>query len=319
MSALMISILPLSLVAVLWFLQQATGIRRLKEEKQALRCSKACLRLMLEIQQHRGMANAFLSGDSAFREKLRAAQERIDERIAAVRTAGAILQQDPATAVQWRNFRADWQDLCEQTLQLSLQESFRRHSLLVGRILALQRRIADLSGMTVDPNPQRYGLLDTLIAKLPSVLEHVAQARGLGTGIAARGRMTMAERMELVALATIIQAALTSLRGALPAAAGQKKFAGWDGKGADDLRAIDEFLRFMQQALIDSATIRLNPEEYFAAGTRAIDAGRSCCENIEKKLAALFDQRIAVYSRQVRVLAAGAAAVVSALYVNYPG
>ncbi|WP_162232396.1 hypothetical protein, partial [Methylogaea oryzae] len=133
----------------------------------------------------------------------------------------------------------------------------------------------------LDPHAASYSLLDALIAKVPATLEHVAQARGMGTGIAARGSMSFEERMRMVALSTLIRHSLSGLRQALNSA----------GQQNDALREIDDFLRQMDHSLVNSADVRLNPASYFAQGTQAIEAGHRLYADISQALAEQFRRR----------------------------
>lgn len=315
MPALIYALLPLGLVFALWLLVQASGVRQAKEEKHALRYCKALLRLMLEIQQHRGMANTYLNGDASFRVKLTDAQDRIDGIVNGFDKDKTILQGSPSAFALWKTFKSDWKNLRGCTLDLTPPESFARHSQLVERILLLKQQLADLTGMTADPHPYSYGLLDTLISKLPGLLENVARARGLGSGIAARGKITMAEKMQLISLATLIQSSLASL--------GKTRSDGSpaspETNTAGNILAFDEFLQFMTSQLIDCGDIKLSAEQYFASGTKAIDAGNGFYEATEKKLKGIFDDRIGVYRSQLRLATFAALAVAAAaVYMTPP-
>jgi methyl-accepting chemotaxis protein len=291
MDSLAIALLPLSALLVLLVLDRFLKTRQLRGEKQGLPVEQALMELLLALQQHRGLSGAYLNGDAAFRSKMFAVQRQIDARISEAQ--GQCPQLTALAAEQWRAVREQWCALRDIVERLPAAESFARHSALINQLLELKSRYADACGMTLDPHPASYGLLDALVAKVPATLEHVAQARGMGTGIAARGSMSFEERMRMVALSTLIRHSLASLRQALATA----------GAHSGSLQEIDGFLRLINQSLVNSAEVRLNPESYFAQGSQAIEAGHRLYADIGRALAEQFQQRAAGYRRQLRLAA----------------
>lgn len=216
MESLAIALLPLSVLLVLLVLDRFLKMRQLRSEVQGLPVEQTLMELLLAMQQHRGLSGAYLNGDASFRSKMLDAQRQIDGRISAAQ--GQYPQLAALAADPWRNLREQWRTLRDAVESLPAAESFARHSALINQLLELKSCYADACGMTLDPHPASYGLLDALVAKVPATLEHVAQARGMGTGIAARGSMTFEERMRMVALSTLIRHSLASLRQALSTA-----------------------------------------------------------------------------------------------------
>lgn len=153
------------------------------------------LRRVLEaIPQHRGMANALLQGDESFRSKLSQLQSGVDAdmRPLAALSAGS----DPwSVATRVGKVQDGWSFIKQQLAHFSPADSFARHTALMREILYLLNDVADAAGLMAEDTGAR--LIDAAVNQLPRVTETLGQARGMGTGVAARGKCTTDMRVKL--------------------------------------------------------------------------------------------------------------------------
>ncbi len=73
--------------------------------------------------------------------------------------------------------------LLNEDLTLSQDESFERHTKVIGEVIALIAEVGDASNLTLDPDIDSYYLMNVLIFQGPELSEALAQARGLGIGM----------------------------------------------------------------------------------------------------------------------------------------
>lgn len=254
--------------------------------RHALGDCERVLALIHALQQHRGMSVAWLSGDRGFEAVLRMKR----------RDVGHLLQALEPVAVREEHLAADacisraelsllasqWMDLCDAmenaAQRLDPEDSITRHSLLVARALGW----LELLGLRrVGPvlAPEQSGLLHTWVSTLPTLGEHLGQARAIGSGAAARGQCSPAERLRLHFLASraeslMHQAVVDTPR--LPAA----------------LPAIERVVRLL--GVLRSDLLEGQPpgaEHYFAEATAAIDAVYAWMQGCEDALAPVLAAR----------------------------
>jgi methyl-accepting chemotaxis protein len=152
-------------------------------------------RLLESLPQHRGMANALLQGDESFRPKLTALQAQIDQdmELLAQRVAAGDCW---GVAVRVHRIQGAWSFITQQVNGFEPAESFARHTALVSEVLYLINDVADAAGLLALTGDSSR-LIDAAINTLPQVTETLGQARGMGTGVAARGKCGTDMRVKL--------------------------------------------------------------------------------------------------------------------------
>lgn len=236
---------------------------------QGIRVNRMAMKLLLDLQQHRGMVNAYLNGDSSFKPRLEKKQAEIENsmtRLDALRDKGLL------TAQRWDSIRNAWQALQGEVLTLSTADSFRRHSELIRAVLYSLGDVAERSQI-VSTCSAEAALVNALWSDIPSVAEGLGQARGLGAGVAAQGRCSSVARIKLRFLEEQISETMgwvsTDLIGA---DAAQEKTASIGLAWEKANKEIHEFLSLLDEKLINVDRPAIDAEHYFSAATKALDA-----------------------------------------------
>src|SRR5262249_52987670 len=106
--------------------------------------------LMQNLQQHRGMASAWLSGDASYKEPLLAKKAELDGDLRRMDAVDGRIGRAIGTSEQWTLLRAACVDLLEKTPSLSAGESFARHTRLIGDVIGLIQQVGDASSLLLD-------------------------------------------------------------------------------------------------------------------------------------------------------------------------
>lgn len=234
---------------------------------EGIRINRLIERLLIDLQQHRGMVNAFLSGDNSFRPKIEQKQVAIGQDIAAL---DALHGQGLMSEKRWEGIRSDWQALRTEALALPAEESFHRHSELIRAVLYSMGDVAERSQI-VARCAADFALVDALWSKLPAVAEGLGQARGMGASIAAKGYCSSVARIKLRFLEERISETMGWVNNDLAHAdiAQAVPFTkAWEETHA----AVREFLALLDEKLINAERPAIDAEHYFSAGTKAMDA-----------------------------------------------
>jgi len=226
------------------------------------------------LAQHRGLANIWLNGDAGVQARLAALEEDVERAMESVdEKCGRFGPALGPVCGQWAELRAGWSGLKSGYRRMSPADSFAEHTRIVGGLLALETEAADRTNLTLDPMLETYYLTDTMVRSLPLLMESLGQARGLGSGVAARGTIAPTERIELAKLAHMARMSMRSLDWGMG-----KVFSGSPGFEAglqDDTLAIadavERFFGAVDRELVSADAIRIRGEDFFAQATRIMD------------------------------------------------
>jgi len=161
--------------------------------------------ILADLQRHGGMMQALLSGDYSFDGKISEITQRIDAQALAFEEMDKVFGFKLVDAADWIQFKRQWELIKEKGILFSSEPSFEWHTNALRHILETISRVGDRSNLILDPDLDSYYLMDALVTRFPSLTEKLAQARGLGVGIAARGSLTEKDRYALINLSGFIE------------------------------------------------------------------------------------------------------------------
>jgi len=293
--ALMAAVFMIPFAVVTWQLVASVnrlGIEFARQELRGLEYYPPLIQLLKDFQQHRGMANAYLGGDASFKDALAARRAAIEQDLQALDAVDARLDGALHTSALWRPLANACRELLPRVSGLSPQESFAQHSQRVDELLALITRVGDNSNLTLDPDLDSYYLMNVVVFQGPRLTEMLAQARGLGAGLIARGSIGSAEREQLSRLANLaehlhgeVEQSMDKAFGAAPALR-----VPLEARRQASSAALKEAEGLIMTLLAGRGG--LSSADYFAAMTRAIDAILALDAGAATELERLVQQRV---------------------------
>lgn len=264
------------------FSNRKSQARSSRQHLQGLQDIMHLRRLLETLPQHRGMANALLQGDESFHSKLTTLQTQIDRDMSKMEN---LLSTDDCWGVAKRAQHVvnAWTTIKQQLASFAAPESFARHTALMTELLYLINDVADAAGLLHENNNTR--LIDAAINTLPLVTETLGQSRGMGTGVAARGKCEADMRVKLRYLLANTRQVADEVGQAVRGALTQNQTQNASGKGAEQdtgfkaraaqaldesQRATQEFLSLLETGIIHDRSVEVAPTDFYAAGTEAI-------------------------------------------------
>ena len=261
-------------IAVLLFTvygSMSRDIAMADNELAGLQMLKPANRLVQVMQQHRGLSSGVLNGNEAMKEK-RAAKEK--EVVDAFAAAEATLSPKLREAANWKAVRQDWEAIRTQGLTWAPAENLKRHTAMIASALQFMIDIADETELSLDPVMDTYYFMDTIVSKMPAMLEPLGITRARGTGVLSKKDLPAQMRVDLVSLIAEMSSTLRaqnnnlakvisfapSLQGAL--AAPGKEFA--DG--------VEKIFALVRDDIL-TEKYATPPQDYFNATTQVIDLG----------------------------------------------
>ncbi len=299
-SLLLVFLVPFAVVVYQLIAEINEGINFAEKERLGLQYNNPSRKLLEDMQQHRGMVYGYLNGESSFKEQIIFKQSQIEEDIKAIDAVDRQLGTTLVTTERWMALKKDWQMLKGKVLKLSPQDSFDVHTALIADILSLMFHVGDTSNLILDPELDSYYLMDAVVTKLPSMAEEIAQIRGLGTGAIAKQNITTDEKTKISILLGWIESPIKSLQRGLQVSKRENpdlknKIAAYT---QESFKSVDIFLDLVEKELIRSQSINIPASDYFAAGTKAIDAQFRLYDVLSPELDGLLQERINGFSRK---------------------
>src|SRR5258705_677358 len=181
-------ILMLPFGAVTWRMVSsinALGTEFARQESRGLEYYAPLLGLLNDLQEQRGLSSIWLSGDASFKSRVDAKREDVEKDVRSVDEVDQRLDGALHTRARWTELSDDIRNLASRSSNATPSESFERKSKTVEKTIALLTRVGDVSNLTLDPDLDSYYVMNILIFQGPELSEVVAQARGLGSRIAA--------------------------------------------------------------------------------------------------------------------------------------
>ena len=222
------------------------------------------LQLLTNMQQHRGMSTAWLSGDASFLASMRERQATINALLPEVMhqarhestTHTPCFTLNDASLFQFR-----WRDLVDSLASKAPEESVAEHSHLIATVLEWLAALGEarIEALIAE---ERIGVARNYAHRLPVLAECLGQARAIGSAVATRGACSPVARVRLIFL---IGRAETLLQQAT-----QANDSGQATQAAQ--MAIREFAQMVRTDMLLSHGVSVNPQSYFRLATKAIDS-----------------------------------------------
>ena len=176
------------------FTNLSRDIETARNELSGVQMLKPMNRMVQYIQQHRGLSAGVLGGNEAMKDKRGAKEKEVQEAQAATEAAlNANLRQMPA----WQKIRTDIETLRAQGLTWSVAENIAFHNRLIDQVLLFMVDVADSTELTLDPVMDTYYMMDTVVIKMPAMLERLGQTRARGTGVLAKKEISPAMKIDM--------------------------------------------------------------------------------------------------------------------------
>ena len=289
-------VFSLPLAAFMYLLISETNMKTNFVEKERLGTvyNQHLAKFFQDMQQHRGMANAFLNGDATFEENLILKQSQIEEHIEALDSVDNELGATLETRDRWSALKEKWRVLRAQIFGMKAHDGYEVHTLLIEEILALMAHVADVSNLTLDPVVESFYLMDTVVNKLPVAIEHAGKIRGLGAGAIVPKSLTAEEKAHLIVLAGLCTATMEGVQGNMRKAFHEDSDLEprLEGDMQEAVHAMQGALEMLDRRVINARDITIEPAEYFDLFTGAINMSFRLHDSVTSSLYRILQERM---------------------------
>ncbi|MEE9524357.1 MAG: PAS domain S-box protein [Thermodesulfovibrionales bacterium] len=301
---------PLTIFLSMLISETKRGIDLAKKEILGVEYNKTVVRLVRDLQQHRGMVNAFLRGDVIFEDKLTAKAVHVEDDIKAIDRGDERFGALFGTRERWGELKRKWKGLRETYMNMEAAESFGQHTALVAESRSLMTHVADMSSLMLDPALDIFYLMDSMVNTIPGATEFEGQIRGFGAGAIVSRSLLPQERAKLIVLSGLCRSTLDELEINMRKVFVEKPFirADLDEYLKEAISSGERALEILDRDVIFAQSISIEPLEYFEIFTEAIDKSFSLHVAVTTSLEKLLNERIRDLKSKRFFLLAGALA-----------
>jgi methyl-accepting chemotaxis protein len=256
---------------------ELAGVQMLKPMNRAVQA----------IQQHRGLSAGVLGGNEGMKDKRVAKEKDANDGVLATDAALNAKLRDTA---EWKKIRADWDAIRAQGLSMAAGDNIKAHTGLIDQMLQFMVIVADVTEMTIDPAMDTYYMMDTVVLKMPAMLERLGQTRARGTGVLAKKEISQQMKIDLgstlAEMGSTLRAQNINLKKVMFYAPSSQASLAGPGKEFSD--NVEKVFAIVREDII-SERFQTAPQDYFAQTTVIIDAGYKT----------MFDVLISEFERQL--------------------
>jgi len=261
--------------------------------------------LIQHFPEHRGMTNAYLSGNEGFKAKILAKRKQLVDDIRLIDEVDQRLGAQLDTTDKWNKIKHTWGRLEAEAFNGPAKEVFRRHTQLITQVLDLVKHVSDRSNLTLDPELDSFYIKEAIVTLLPQVVENLGQARGMASGLAARKNVTNKESIKLTSLISTVQKNINDLKRGMQVL-GQANTSLSNKVGTQVEQTIagaENYLDFLNANVLNASSITVQSSTVFTKGTDTIKANFKIWDVLAPDLNVLLQQRIeGLYSNMTLVL-----------------
>jgi methyl-accepting chemotaxis protein len=253
------------------FVNLNRDIQTASNELDGLQVLKPVNKMAQFMQQHRGLSSGVLNGNDAMKDKRAAKEKEVSDIVSA---SEAMLSPKLRDSAIWKKIRQDWEEIRVQGLSWTPPENFKRHTVMIRNVLVLMVDIADDSELTLDPVIDTYYFMDTVVSKMPAMLEPLGITRGRGTGVLTKKELTPQMRIDI---ATVIAQMDSTLSAQNENIAKVVRFApslqaGLSGPAKEFSDGAENIFALVRNDILGEK-FATDPKDYFAQTTQVIDLG----------------------------------------------
>lgn len=255
--------------------------------------------LLRDMQQHRGLTGALLSGDTSFKQTLLEKRDEIDQafiELEHIDTKEGIYLKEGGEPARVREIKDGWIDIKQKFDKniLTMETSFRAHTTLIQDIIFFIGYIGDNSNLTLDRHLSTSYLIDAFINRVPIITESMGQLRASGLIIPTGKRLSQGEKQFFLSLSSTADSNIKKLNTRMSVVFEEDYEV--QSKLVTPLKDATEgvltLVSIVDKKIIQTDTNTLSREEYYTVSTQAIDSVFSFYNNAVPVLNTLLQDRI---------------------------
>ncbi|WP_347987399.1 PAS domain-containing protein [Methylomonas sp. AM2-LC] len=282
-----------ALLAILWVVKEKNMIIEFaQQEVLGTEYHIAFTGLLLHIGDYSGISNQNIKIDTSAVEQIR---HIIDADITVLDSLDTKYGEILKTSQAWRAIKQNWVTLStENTTLLTAEDIYQKQSKFIESLYTFIGELNDHSNLILDPDLDSYWLMDMNSIKLPELVERLVFLRSY---LALNYNSQLLTEKQKIDLMVKYQLAQTLFDKATESAAKATHYndtvaAAVSVKRASFESVVQQYLKDIRSNLIEGESTASSSEQYFNAGTKAIQSVENLYIVGENSLKQLLENRI---------------------------
>lgn len=225
--------------------------------------------LVIATQKTRGLTNSYLNGNLI---ALMLVQEAKDNMRMAIGTMESLeLSSDPIVSKRASELNGRLMELNRKGLKLKPEVAFKRYTEEIEQILLFAQTVSKRSSEHMSPFAKETSIV--MMEQMLPLSEYVGQLRGMGSGIAAKGKVSKEQKEDLDSVIALVVKFNEDFQKSIKNSIVQgKNYYSQDiqTRVAKIDSSVKEYISFVKRELYKE-TIAVNPDDYFTSGTQIIN------------------------------------------------
>ena len=267
-------LIPIVYLSFSSYVEHKTEIDKILKEETGIKYITAIRPLFEHMAQTRGMTNAYLNGNTDFKNKIenkrQLVKQELDSLLITESKLNNIIHMDNSA----QQIQQNWNSLMENAFNMQADVAFSAHTKIIEQVLSLLNKSLKKSGLSLDPKVDSNLLIESIGKLMPALAENMGKARGLGAGVAAIGEFSPDTFIKLTRFSETIKNTKDRLENAYQdvldynPALSQQLTPPFNKA----INLINLFTEITYSKLLKSETVQIESTEYFETGTKAISA-----------------------------------------------
>lgn len=311
-------LMPVIYIAYTTINSHSENIVIAEKEKQGVDYLISLKPLYINMAQARGMTNAYLKGEKSLLEKIKNKHQHVNDSLKKLKEIDQQLNADFHTGNTVAQIAQQWQQLQQESLNLSPVESFKKFNQLIAQALSLNELVIETSGLILDSTAISHFLMSASFQHMPTLIENMGKARGVGAGISATTEFSPDSFIQLVNYINSVDTTLNDVKHAM------EVVFEYDSSYKDQLEnyvnkaevETNKFLDFTRENIISADNVDVDSVLYFDKGTKAIGSVSDLFDEVIPVLKTSLIDRIEAYKNEMLLsVVLGALLLVLAMYI----
>lgn len=280
---------------------RALGTEVTRRELAGLKYQEPLVRLLKNLQTHRGLGTALLHGEGEFVTERAKVAAKLKEDVEHVDRVDQEVGQQLGVRNEWSQLKTELESFLNHWQDFG-RDLFEKQTQLHGRLISLLATVSDASHLSFDPNPASYYLSDTTRAVIPELTEIMGQVRDLALSIAVQGGMIREEELKAFSRRYAIvyyytdrlEADLNKVYAAQPALRDVLE----EPRRAVS-QAANDFLSALDREFLNVEYAKIAPSDWWDLSTKALEAAFALHAVATPALRAVLEERDRSLGRQL--------------------
>ena len=274
--------------------KEISSINFSKKELNGISFINAIKPIYLKTMKIRGMTNVYLNGNHAMKAEILKTREETMKLYSIFEKLDA---QDDTIDLSQRTakIKKSFLELNKGAFESeSDRQTFTAYNGLIKELYLLIKEAADKTNLSLDPDVSTFYIIQTLITDIPVLINNMGQLRGKSAGAAGAKWINKKARADIVALSFIVKNQVLDLKQVFDSLNRTyphiKKLLKKDQDKT--IKYVLKFQKMIDKKIVKARTIKIEDQEVFDEGTKAIKSLLTLSEKSIDILINLIEKRV---------------------------